>query len=68
MGLVNDITKVFLENHISMLHSSSRNLKNGNAIFEATITIFGKEQLKNIFDRLKKIKGVISVGRSGMEE
>ena len=64
MGLVFDITGVFMESRISIIHSSSRNLKNGNALFEATITIGGTDQLKHLFDRLRRIKGVISVERA----
>jgi len=64
LGLVFDITGVFMESRISIVHSSSRTLKNGNALFEATITIGGTDQLKNLMDRLKKIKGVISVERA----
>lgn len=66
VGLVFDITAILTENRIPIVHSSSRNLKNGNALFEATITIAGTEQLKNLFDRLRKIKGVISVDRASI--
>ena len=39
---------------------------NGNALFESTIMISSTEQLKNLFDKLRKIKGVISVERSSI--
>ena len=45
--------------------SSSRELKNGNANIMVTISIAGIDQLNNVINRLKKIKGVISVDRSG---
>lgn len=32
VGLVFDITKILSESHILIVHSSSRNLRNGNAI------------------------------------
>lgn len=64
VGLVFDITAILTEARIPILHSSSRNLKNGNALFEATITIAGKEQLNNLFDKLRRIKDVISVERA----
>ncbi|MBQ8297007.1 MAG: bifunctional (p)ppGpp synthetase/guanosine-3',5'-bis(diphosphate) 3'-pyrophosphohydrolase [Ruminococcus sp.] len=66
VGLVFDITAILTEARIPIVHSSSRNLKNGNALFEATITIASTEQLNNLFDKLRKIKGVISVERSSI--
>ncbi|MCM1228311.1 MAG: bifunctional (p)ppGpp synthetase/guanosine-3',5'-bis(diphosphate) 3'-pyrophosphohydrolase [Clostridium sp.] len=64
VGLVFDITAILSEARIPILHSSSRNLKNGNALFEATITIAGKEQLNNLFEKLRHVKDVISVERA----
>ncbi len=64
VGLVFDISGVLMEARIPIVHSSSRNLKNGNALFEATITIGGTDQLKSLIDRLRRIKGVISVERA----
>lgn len=64
VGLVFDITAILTEARIPIVHSSSRNLRNGNALFEATIKIAGTEQLKNLFDKLKRVKDVISVERA----
>lgn len=64
VGLVYDITAILTEARIPIIHSASRNLKNGNASFTASITIAGTEQLKSLFDKLKKIKGVLSVERA----
>lgn len=64
VGLVFDITKILSESHIQILHSSSRNLRNGNAIFEASVQIAGTDQLKTIMEKLQRIKGVISVERT----
>ncbi len=64
VGLVFDITAVLTEARIPIIHSSSRNLKNGNALFEATITIASIEQLKGIIEKLRRIKGVMSVDRA----
>lgn len=66
VGLVFDITAVLTEARIPIIHSASRILKNRNALFEATITIAGTEQLRNLFEKLRKIKGVISVDRSSL--
>ena len=64
VGLVYDITAVLMESRVPIVHSASRVLKNGNAIFESTIIITSMDQLKHLFDKIKKIKGVISVERS----
>lgn len=64
VGLVHDITEILLESRISMVHSSSRKLKNGNALFECTVVITNTDQLKTLFEKIRKIKDVISVDRS----
>ena len=66
VGLVYDISAVLLEARVPIVHSASRVLKNGNALFEATIVISSTEQLKSLFDKLRKIKGVISVERAAI--
>ncbi len=66
VGLVYDITAILLEARVPIIHSASRALKNGNAIFESTIVISSTEQLKNLFEKLRKIKGVISVDRASL--
>lgn len=66
MGLVHDISAVLLEARVPIVHSASRVLKNGNALFESTIIISSTEQLKNLFEKLRKIKGVITVDRSSL--
>lgn len=64
VGLVYDICATLMEARIPIIHSSSRNLKNGNAMFEAKITIAGMDQLKGLFEKLRKVKDVISVERA----
>ena len=66
VGLVYDISAVLMEARIPIVHSSSRVLKNGNALFESTIVISSTEQLRTLFDKIRKIKGVISVDRSSI--
>lgn len=66
VGLVYDISAALMKARIPIVHSASRVLKNGNALFESTIMISSTEQLRNLFDRLRKIKGVISVERSSI--
>ncbi len=64
VGLVYDITAILTEARIPILHSSSHILKNGNAVFNAAIRIVNKSQLTAVFDRIRKVKGVISVERA----
>ncbi len=66
VGLVYDISAILLEARVPIVHSASRILKNGNALFEGTIVISSTEQLKNLFEKLRKIKGVISVERASI--
>ena len=66
LGLVYDISAALMEARVPIIHSSSRVLKNGNALFESTIIISNTEQLKNLFEKIRKIKGVISVDRSAI--
>lgn len=63
IGLVYDITSIMMQSRIMIKHSSSGMLKNKNAIFRASIFISNLEQLNNLFDKLRKVKGVISVNR-----
>ena len=64
VGLVYDITAILMESRIPIIHSSSRILKNGNAVFDASIRIVNKSQLTSTFERIRKIKGVLSVERA----
>ena len=68
VGLVYDITAVLLDARVPIVHSASRVLKNGNAMFEATVIISSTEQLNHLFEKLRKIKGVFSVDRSSISE
>ncbi len=63
VGLVFDITAILTEARVPIIHSASRVLKNGNAYFQATIKIVNKSQLTAMFDRIRRVKGVLSVER-----
>lgn len=64
IGLMFDITAILTEARIPIVHSSSRNLKNGNAIVDICLMIVNKSQLTAIFDRIRKVKGVLTVERA----
>ena len=66
VGLVYDITAILLDSRVPIVHSASRVLKNGNAMFEATIIISNTEQLNHLFEKLRKLKGIISVERAAI--
>ena len=66
VGLVYDISAVLLEARVPIVHSASRVLKNGNALFEGTVIITSTEQLNSLFEKLRRIKGVISVDRANI--
>ena len=51
--------------NIYIHESTSRELKNGNAILSITLSIAGMEQLNSVIAKIMKIKNVISVERSG---
>lgn len=65
IGLLADISSALAMINIYIYESTARELKNGNAILSITVSIAGMEQLNNVINRLKKIKNVISVERSG---
>lgn len=65
IGLLADVSSALAMINIYIYESSSRELKNGNAILSITISVAGMEQLNNVINKLKKITNVISVERSG---
>ncbi|MDE5753605.1 MAG: bifunctional (p)ppGpp synthetase/guanosine-3',5'-bis(diphosphate) 3'-pyrophosphohydrolase [Oscillospiraceae bacterium] len=64
IGLMFDITAILTEARIPIVHSSSRNLKNGNAIVDICLMIVNKSQLTAIFEKIRKVKGVLTVERA----
>ncbi|MDO5125933.1 MAG: bifunctional (p)ppGpp synthetase/guanosine-3',5'-bis(diphosphate) 3'-pyrophosphohydrolase [Ruminococcus sp.] len=65
IGLLADVSSALAAINIYIHESSSRQLKNGNAILTVTLSIAGMEQLNTVINRIQKIKNVISVERSG---
>ena len=64
-GLTMDVTLVIANLRVPMHEIYARGLKNGNAEITLTISTQGLEHLQTIIQRLSKIRGVISVERSG---
>jgi GTP pyrophosphokinase len=65
IGLLADVSSALAMINVFIYESTSRELKNGNALMSITVSIAGMEQLKNVISKLRKIKNVISVERSG---
>ncbi len=65
IGLLADVSSALAMINIYIYESTSRELKNGNAILSITISVAGTEQLSSVMSRLKKINNVLSVERSG---
>ncbi len=63
-GLLADITNQLSAMHIYIHSLNSREVKNGQAIISATITVSGKEHLNSVIQRLEKINGIITITRS----
>lgn len=65
IGLLADVSSALAMINIYIYESTSRELKNGNAILTVTLSIAGMDQLNSVISRIMKIKNVISVERSG---
>ena len=64
-GLAADVALSIANMRVPLHEISARGLKNGNAEVLLTISTQGKEHLETICQKLSKIRGVISVERTG---
>lgn len=64
-ALIADVTTTIATSRIPIQEINAHYLKNGNANIIVTIEVAGKEQVSAIIVKLSKIKGVITVERSG---
>ncbi len=66
VGMLADLSGQLANMHV-MIHSLlSKPSKDGRAVIMMTITVNGAEHLNSVKDKMKKIKGVLNVERSGM--
>ena len=65
IGLLADVSATLTAASVFIYESTSRILKNGNAMLSITVSIGGMEQLNNVIGKLRKVPNVISVERSG---
>lgn len=64
IGLFVDISKVFTERQIDITSMNVRTSKQGKATIIMTFDIHGKEELKNLTDKLMQIESVIDIERT----
>lgn len=64
VDLVYDLYGVLKEAHIPVLHSGSRTLKNSNIVFEATVKVATADQLKNLLEKMRRVRDVVSADRA----
>ena len=63
-GLLADVTQQLFNMHLFIHSLNSRELKDGVAVINATITVNGRDHLEQVINRLKNVKSVQSVRRS----
>ncbi len=63
-GLLADITNQLSSMHLFIHSLNSREVKNGMAFVEVSITVNGINHLKNVISRLSGINGIVSIGRT----
>ena len=63
-GLLADITNQLSAMHLFIHSLNSREVKNGMASIEVSITVNGINHLRMVISRLSGINGIVSVGRS----
>ncbi|MGN1138213.1 MAG: ACT domain-containing protein, partial [Ruminococcus sp.] len=62
-GLLADVTIALSSMRIFIHSLNSREIQNAQAVVTATIDVSGKEHLESIINRLRSIRGVISIDR-----
>lgn len=63
-GIIVDISKIFMDEEIDISAMTSRVGKNNIVTVIVSFNIHNREELKTITDKIKKIRGVINVGRT----
>ena len=66
LGMLADISVLMSNMHVMITGFNSNDHKDGRTSFHMTISVNGIEQMENVIQRLKKIKDVLSVERSGV--
>lgn len=66
VGMLADISGQLAGMHVMINDVNTRHSKDGRSAFKMTITVNGVEHMKSVIAKLEKIKGVLSVERSGV--
>lgn len=64
--LLADLTMELANMHVKVHALNARPLGNGNCIITITVTVNGAEHLKSVINRISKVKGIMSIERSGL--
>lgn len=64
-GLLADVTRLLSDMHVNIEHIECNSLKDGNASIILSFMTSGVEHLTSVMLRLKKMKDIISVDRTG---
>ncbi len=64
-GLLADLSILLSNNRVSIERINSHNMKNGNANIIMTLVIQDISQLNSLMQQIRKIRGILSVDRSG---
>ena len=65
-ALLADITMDLANMHVKVHSLNARQTGDGNCITTITLTVNGSEHLKSVISKISKIKGIISIERSGL--
>ena len=63
-GMLMAITRVLTEKNVNVISVNGRPGKNGTAVTSLSFETSGREELKNVIDRLRAIDGVLDVERT----
>ena len=63
-GILGDISKIFTEKNISIMSLNSHMSKSRVVTMSMSFEISGREELKNIIDRIRNIDGIIDIERT----
>ncbi len=64
LGLIVDVSRIFTEAKIDITSINLKTAKNGTATLILTFDIHGKEELMRLTEKIRKVEGVIDIGRT----
>lgn len=64
IGILNDVTTILASARINVHEITARDLNDGYAVITAMVDVAGVNQLENIINRLRSVKGVVDITRT----